>query len=295
LSPHDPTLRRALMSLLETLHQTPLLVQVIRELRADPFVDAGVLADGAAAFARLGRLDDARRTFGELIERAPNDPYARAYAGDRLRDAGLFDDATAAYESLDRLLSSDPASALRLALAHAGAGRLDVATRVLERVAQTGGRAGDSDLAELASIVDAVLLAEARAHAQGDERAQLERRALEVPLPDLAGLVLVRTPRLDAAVAPRLVRSGSDRGELLPDLAAPTLGLYVMRLERGDQDVRIVLRRPDAVASENSAAVRVDVLSIDDNRTIDKLVHRELVLPADGKQREVHWQAGALL
>jgi tetratricopeptide (TPR) repeat protein len=295
LSPHDATLRRALLSLLEKRQQRALLLHVIGELRADPFVDAGVLADAAAALLRLDRVDDARRAFGELIERAPSDPYARAYAGDRLRDVGLFDDAAAAYESLEPWLAGDPAAALRLALAHAGAGRLDVASRVLERVAQTGGRDGDSDLAQLASIIEAVLLAEARGRAQGDELARLERRALEVPLPDLAGLVLVRTPRLDQPVAPRLVRASGERSELPPELSAPSLGVYVMRLERGDQDVRVLLRRPDVIATANTAAVRVDVLSIDDNRVIANLVHRDLLLAADGRPQELHWQAGGLL
>jgi hypothetical protein len=41
--------------------------------------------------------------------------------------------------------------------------------------------------------------------------------------------------------------------------------------------------------------VRVDVLSIDDNRAIAKLVHRDLLLAADGKLQELHWQAGGLL
>jgi Flp pilus assembly protein TadD len=294
LSPHDPTLRRALFALLESLGHKDALVQAIYDVRQDPFADAALLADGASALRRVGLADEGVRAFGELVERAPGDPYARAYVGDRLRAEGLWDDATLAYQALDRLLPGDPAAALRLALAHAGAGRLDVATRVLDRVSQTGGRSDDAGLGELASMTSAVLLADAKGHATGEVAEELTRRALEVPLPDLAGVVLVRTTAIETAIEPRLVHGTDDHAEAAPDLAAPSMGLYALRLERGDHDVRIRIRRPAETLPSRAASVRIAVLSIADDRST-RLTEKEVTLIADGKDAELRWDGGAIL
>src|SRR6185436_19389239 len=201
IAPHSALGRRRLFVLLETLGRKEALVQEIERARTDPFADAGLLASGASALRRLGFDQEGRRAFGELIERAPGDPWTLGYVGDRLRGEGLFDEATAAYESLDRALPDDPAVLLRLGLAHAGAGRLDVATRLLDRVAQTGGRGDDGRMGELASMTEAVLLAAARAASPGpDLDAQLVRRLAQTPLPDVASLILVRTPLTDDKV-----------------------------------------------------------------------------------------------
>jgi hypothetical protein len=292
LSPHDSRLRRLLLVLLERLGQKDALVQETHRVREDAFSDAALLSDAASALRRAGRDLEGRRAFGELVERAPEDPFARAYAGDRLRDEGLFDDATVAYEALGIMLPDEPAAALRLALAHAGAGRLDVATRVLERVAETGGRADDTGLGELASMTAAVLLEDARGRATGDDAARLARRALEVPLPDVAGFVLVRTPALDVPVEPRLVHGGDDRAESPPDLAAASLGLFAMRLERGASGVGLVLRRPASLDAGWPARVRADVLTFAEGERQGKLAHYDVTVPADGKDVLVFGEGG---
>src|SRR5262249_14111328 len=145
--------------------------------------DAQLIADAASALRRAGDEAEARRTFGELAERAPRDPWVRGFLGDRLRAEGWFDDATAAYEVLLDLLPDDPAATLRLALAHAGAGRLDVAERLLARVAATGGRSGDARLSDLAANVAGALIGDALAKdgLGDDDKKRLARRALEIP------------------------------------------------------------------------------------------------------------------
>src|SRR5437773_12533651 len=113
----------------------------------------------------------------------------------------MFDEAGAAYDSLARALPSDAGVALRLALSHAGAGRIDMATRLLDRVAQTGGRGDDGRLGELASVVAASLIATARQGSPAAETdALLVRRLAQTPLPDVASLILVRTPLSDDRV-----------------------------------------------------------------------------------------------
>ncbi len=170
LAPHDARLRRRLLALLEALKMNQELADEVRRLRCDPFADAGLLADAASALRRLGDVDEARRAFGELAERAPSDPWARAFLGDRLRNEGWFDDAAQAYTVLADLAPDEPAAVLRLALAHAGAGRLDIAVRLLARVAQTGGRAGGLKLGDLAARLSLARLAEALAQARGSRR-----------------------------------------------------------------------------------------------------------------------------
>ena len=162
VAPHSSLARRRLLALLEALGQKDALLAEIQRVRLDPVADAALLAAGASALRRLGMGAEGRRAFGELIVRAPGDPWTLAYVGDRLRAEGLFDDALAAYERLDRSMPDDPAVALRLALAQAGAGRLDAATRLLDRVAQTGGRGDDGRLGELASITAATFSLVAR-------------------------------------------------------------------------------------------------------------------------------------
>src|SRR5262249_19116173 len=144
IAPHDARLRSRLLALLEAVGVKQELAEEGRRIRLHPFADAALLAQGASALRRLGDQEGALRGYGELIERAPNDAWARAFVGDRLREEGLFDDASRAYASLEELLPDEPATSLRLAMAHAGGGRLDIATRMLARVAQTGGRAGDA-------------------------------------------------------------------------------------------------------------------------------------------------------
>jgi len=77
--------RRRLLALLEKLGQRGALVLAINRIRLDPFADAGLLAAGASALRRAGQDMEGRRAFGELVERAPGDPWTLAFTGDRLR------------------------------------------------------------------------------------------------------------------------------------------------------------------------------------------------------------------
>jgi hypothetical protein len=293
MAPHDSVLRRTLFVLLEGLGKKDELVSEILAVRADPFADVAILADGASALRRIGRDAEGRKAFGELIERAPYDPFVRAYVGDRLRAERLFDDATAAYESFGSLLPSDPTIGIRLGLAHAGAGRLDVAARVLDRVAQTGGTTGDARTGELGAVTAAVLFAEADKGLTPAQAAAIVRRAMALPLPDVAGIVLVRAPVVDHPVETRLVRTSDAKSEAPPDLDASAFGLSAIRLERGDRDLRIRLRRAEAFASRPAAA-DVSVLLFRDHAR-PELMTKKIELRADGRPIELRWDGHTLL
>ncbi len=297
LAPHDPRLRRRLLALLEALQMKTELADEIRRVRHDPFADAGLLADGASALRRLGDEAEARRTFGELAERAPGDPWARAFLGDRLRNEGWFDDAAQAYTVLDQLVPDDPAAILRLALAHAGAGRLDIAVRLLARVAQTGGRAGEAKLGELAGRLSLALLAEARAKpglppADAD---RMERASLELPRPAGATLFLVRAPAGARPVEATLVRGEkAAREERGPEVAAEGIGLYTLRLDPGDPTpVTLRLRRSAELPPTRAVRVRVDALVPSADGKAPALVTTEVELPTSGKPVELGWAGGA--
>jgi Flp pilus assembly protein TadD len=297
LAPHDPRLRRRLLALLESLGKKVELADEVRRVRRDPFADAGLLADGASALRRIGDETEARRAFGELAERAPGDPWARAFLGDRLRNEGWFDDAAQAYAVLEQLMPGDPASILRLSLAHAGAGRLDIAERMLSRVAQTGGRAGDARLGELAGRLALALLGEARARpglAAADAE-RMERASLELPRPPGATLILVRAPAGSRTIEARLLRGAKDaREERAPEITAEGVGLYALRIDPGDGSSAVLrLKRPAELVPARPTKVRVDALVPGTDGKPPALVSTEVELPSNGKPVELPWSGTA--
>src|SRR5690606_8250321 len=125
----------------------------VRRVLDDPYADASLIATGAELLRAAGDLEPARRAFEEIVERSPRDPWARAFLGDRLRAVGDVDAAAAVYTALEALDPDEPAAVLRLAIAHARAGRTDLALRMLARLARTGGRNGNADLAKIAGAM----------------------------------------------------------------------------------------------------------------------------------------------
>jgi len=295
LAPHNGLARRRLLSLLEALGQKEALVAEIENLRAEPFADAGLLAQGASALRRIGLDAEGRRAFGELIERAPQDPWTLAYVGDRLRAEGMFDEAGAAYDGLARALPNDAGVTLRLALSHAGAGRLDVATRLLDRVAQTGGRGDDGRLGELASIAQAVLLAGARGTADAEVEAELERRLLRTALPDVQSVVMIQSAPADDPIEVSVVRANGEKVAQSADLDARELGVAAIRIERGDGTARISLKRALELGPSRPAKAKLAALILNRESNEPRLVTKEVDVSADGKSVVLEFDGEAFL
>lgn len=287
LAPHDGLVLGRLFALLERRGDKAGLVAEIARARQDPFVDAAVLADGASALLRLGDAAESRRAFGELVERAPADPFAHAFLGDRLRAEGLFDAATTAYTTLSALDPSDPSTTLRLALAHAGAGRVDVASRLLARVATTGGARAEPRHALLASALGMALLQGARSSASEVTRAVLTRREEALPQPAL-GYVLVRGGSLDHGVEARLLRGKAGDVEAPFDASATGLGLHVVRVEEGEGRLKVRLRRAPELAPSRALPVRIDLV-----RAGQPLVTKQIDLAADGEPVDLRWDGSS--
>jgi len=297
LAPHDPLLRRRLLALLEATGQDDQLREEVRRLRLDPFADAGLLGEAAAALHRIGDDLAARRTFGELAERAPSDPWARAYMGDRLLAEGWGDDATAAYSALEALVPGSPAVGLRLARAHAHAGRIDIAHRILLRVAQTGGRMASPVLSELGRLEARVLLAKTLKQdgLTEDERDRLGRAALELPGPAGTTVILIRAPGSSVPITAALHRGSEETKEVrAAELASTSLGLYGLRIDPGDDsNVELWLERPKGLAPSPTVSVRIDTLEPSSDGQPATLTSTTTELPLTGKPVKLSYDSGA--
>lgn len=285
LAPHDSRLRRRQLALLEAMNRPAEVVELSRELRNDAFADAGLLADAASALHRVGAELEARRTFGELGERAPKDPWVRGLLGDRLRAEGWFDEATEAYAALEELVPDDARAVMRSALAHAGAGRLDVAERLLVRVAQSGGRSGDGELGELSRQLGRILAASALASSAraptSDEAGLLRRQAGELSQAETGSVLLAQAE--PGAPELRVQLRGPDKSERGPELAVPSLGLYLFRESSGSPAQlleRLSVSAPSELSPSRPRRLRIDALSADAGVP---LATRQLSLPNDGK------------
>jgi len=134
--------------------------------------------------------DEARRTFGELVEFAPEDPVARRRLGDLLRAHGWYDEAFRQYETLAQLMPDDPAVPLLLAAAAQGMGRIEEAVSWAEKAAAAGSPDGTSPVSRAARATASAFLAwasdEAARAKHQDEVDRLRARAHRVAGADAA-------------------------------------------------------------------------------------------------------------
>ncbi len=299
VAPHDPGLCRRMLLLLEALGDKQELADETRRIRVDPFANAALLADAASALRRIGQEAEARRTFGELAERAPSDPWARAFLGDRLRNEGWFDDASAAYAALDQIMPDDAGVLIRLALANAGAGRVDIARRMLARVAQTGGRNGNPKLADLAGRLASMVLADARI-AKGtskDDEAKLVAASLEIARPTRGVSLLVLAPAATVPITATVLRGeGKAREEKPADIEAPAIGAYALSFNpEGVDEVRIRLKRPEDLPPSRPTRVRLRALIGSGSPVVaPALASLDVDVPRTGKPVEVVYKDGKL-
>jgi Ca-activated chloride channel family protein len=117
------------------------------------------LATRAAAEQAERDRDEARRTFGELVEFAPDDPLARRRLGDLLRAHGWYEQAQRQYETLAALTPDDPSVPLLLAAAAQGTGKVEEAVRWLEKASGTSAPDEASPVALAARALASAFLA----------------------------------------------------------------------------------------------------------------------------------------
>ena len=134
--------------------------------------------------------DEARRTFGELVEFAPEDPVARRRLGDLLRAHGWYQEAFRQYETLAQLTPDDASVPLLLAEAAQGMGRVEEAVSWAEKAASAGSPDGSSPLSMAARAAASAFLAwaldEATKAGRKEEADRLRARAKRVAGADAA-------------------------------------------------------------------------------------------------------------
>jgi Ca-activated chloride channel family protein len=130
--------------------------------------------------------EEARRTFGELVEFAPEDPLSRRRLGDLLRAHGWYEQALRQYETLAELTPDDASIPLLRAAAAQGMGRTEEAVRWAEKAAAIGSPDEGTELSVAARALASAFLAWARedalAGSRNDEAERLRARAARLAL-----------------------------------------------------------------------------------------------------------------
>jgi Ca-activated chloride channel family protein len=178
-TPGSFELRLRLLEELEVQGRAGEAARLAERLRADPLADPGVRTAIGELYLRLGLPDEARRTFSEIVEFQPLDELARRRLGDLYRAHGWYEDAYRQYETLVSIRPDDPTALLLLAQAAAGAGRIDEALRLEQRVMETSEQGAVEGIARTAMLWSSVRFAELRKGAR-ERGAQADLDALLV-------------------------------------------------------------------------------------------------------------------
>jgi tetratricopeptide (TPR) repeat protein len=241
-------LKLRLLSELETQRRTPEALRLALALRADALADPGVRTAVGEMYLRMNREDDARRAFSEIVEFAPLDELARRRLGDLDRAHGWYDDAYRQYQTLAAIRPDDPSALLLLAQAAAGAGRVDEALRLEQRLMETASPGAVEGIARVAQLWSSVRFAELRKSARDasdDERlaALVARMRRSGVLRDAGDLRVTLTwSHPDAQLALWAAHPGLTPTR--PDDLAPELGIEAFDVtEQEDAPYRIEVRQ----------------------------------------------------
>jgi tetratricopeptide (TPR) repeat protein len=197
--------------------------------------------------AALADVAEARRTFGEIVEFAPDDPVGRRRLGDLLRAHGWNDEASRQYATLARLLPDDTTLPLLLAAAAQGTGKTEEAIRWTEKAAQANAPDGASGTGRVARAFAAAFLAWARDDAQkggrADEADQLRERARRLTSVDGpgAGSMRVILTWSHPELHPVLWSNALGAPMPAPDVD-PLLGIAQVSLPSGKSDAAVEIR-----------------------------------------------------
>lgn len=173
-------LKKQLLEELEAQGKIAEAKRLAQQLRNDPMTDAGIRTAIGEMYLRLEDETEARRVFGEIVEFAPEDAFARRRLGDLYRAYGWHEDAYRQYLTLAALTPDDPTVSLLLAQAAAGAGRIDEALRLEQGVIAASDPSGTAGLGRVALLWSSVRYAElkqaAREANDAEKLAALDQR-----------------------------------------------------------------------------------------------------------------------
>jgi tetratricopeptide (TPR) repeat protein len=242
------------------------------------------LSERASGAGRDRDLTEARRTFGEIVEFAPEDPGARRLLGDLLRAHGWYDEAFRQYETLARLVPDDKSVPLLLAAAAQGVGRTEEAIRWTEKATGAGPPDPTNADARTARAFASAFLAWAREEAvrQGrkDEAARLRERARRLTAVDVSqpGTVRIILTWSHPELHPELWSSALGSPMPVSD-GDPALGVAqaLLPLSTGNVAVEVHLGPADAERAGRLGAQAVLTAILDEGTDKEKLVRLPLV------------------
>jgi len=235
--------------------------------------------------------EEARRTFGEIVEFAPEDPLARRRLGDLLRAHGLYAEAMRQYQTLAELTPDDPAVPLLLAAAAQGTGKTEEAVRWLEKAAGTAAPDGGSSVALAARGLASAFLAWAResslAAGKKDEVERLRTRAARLAsMSSGEGVRVIVTwshPELRTALWTNSL------GSLMPAPDnLPLLGVAQAFVPASPSPLLELRADPeDAARAARLGLTAVVTVIVAEGSDGERLLHREVSFRgSDGKARE---------
>jgi Ca-activated chloride channel family protein len=259
------------------------------------------LAARGAAPANERDTTEARRTFGEIVEFAPEDPGARRRLGDLLRAHGWYDEAMRQYETLARLSPDDTSVQLLLAAAAQGMGRTEEAIRYTEKAAGVGAPEG-SPMAKTSRSLASAFLAWARDEAikagHQDEVDRLRERARRLSVDASPGSVRLILTWSHPELHPELWSNAP--GTLMPAADGnPLLGVAETQLSASAGPfVELHLEHDDAERAARLGAEAAITAIVDEGTDGERIVRLPVSFArANGKvleKRRFRWDGGAL-
>jgi tetratricopeptide (TPR) repeat protein len=246
--------------------------------------------------------EEARRTFGELVEFAPEDPLTRRLLGDLLRSHGFYDEALRQYQTLAALTPDDPSVPLLIAAASQGSGKVEEAVRWAEKASQSGSPDAASPVPLAARALSSAFLAWARLDAakrsRPDDLSRLRVRASRLAASESGEGVRVIVSWSHPELRPALWTNAL--GSVLPaEDNLPLLGVAQAFVPRSPAP-RIELRLdPEDAARVSRLGAKATVTVIQAEGAADERIARFDVVfrGADGKPRDrvaLRFDGGAL-
>jgi hypothetical protein len=288
--PDDLELALRLLDAYEDADDTASERSLARSLRRRDDANAKVRTSVGEAYLRLAKRpggspldeEEAKRSFGEIVEFAVDDPVTRRRLGDLLRSHGWYEDAFRQYETLAKLTPDDPAVSLLLAAAAAGMGKVEEAVGWAEKAGASAAPDG-SGLGPLARDEASLLLAwaedDAKRGGRDKEAVALRQRAARLSAPDRTGGSNARVflSWSHPEVHPELWSNA--RGLLQPAARGDALlGIAAITFSEGRNDVFVEVRlEPDdaEVAARLGAEATLTVVygeGQDDERVVRRAV-----------------------
>jgi Ca-activated chloride channel family protein len=297
--PGDLRLRLLRMEVEEQLGRSEAARRTAEEVRRDPYADAQARTAVGELFVRLGDEAAARRAFSEIVEFSPREPLARRRLGDLYRAHGWYDEAYRQYQTLLVLQSGDQSVLLLMAMAAAGAGHIEEALGLEQRVIGTAEPGSESGLSKVALLSTSLRLAELREEARKRNDAEgLARLVLRSRQSGAQGLarpvrVLLSWAHPEASLELRVAAPGESLGP--PSDLAPQFGLlgwHSAKDQKASDTYSIEVQRVDSSLSVNYPALLTVIT--DEGEASEKLWQVPLKLDAAHKTVRLTLRASQL-